>query len=522
MGHRRLFGLSQSLLTLLLAALVAAGAVVLLALAGGDAPRLGSSWELPWIALLAGFVLMEVGSVTLPRGRQTVDVSLTELPALVGLALFTPVELAAAGALAVLVTKPWLFRRAPERALFNCAVTAFELACAVVVFRAIVGPGAEPGPELWVGGLLAALVSAGVSAMLVNLAIKLVVGDMDLRSLIGTAALSVLPALVSSGFALVAVSVAWWDPRALVLLAPPLIAFFAQHRQVQEARVHYERMRKLYETSVRVRAARTVDEAVGELLVGALAMFGADVAAIVLPAGPDGEAVRLVDRGDGARREDTELQERLAHTMRAPMVEDGAVVGEVFVGRTETRRGFRDADRRSLATLVEHAGVTIERGRMQHRALHDPLTGLANRAQVSAVEPSGDLTGVIYADLDDFKAVNDSLGHATGDAVLRAVAGRLRGCVRGDDLPARLGGDEFAVVLAGLNDAGEASAVAERLLVALQRPYRIDGLELEVRASVGLAVARRGERTLEQLLGDADAAMYEAKAAGKGRVVFAG
>jgi diguanylate cyclase (GGDEF)-like protein len=132
------------------------------------------------------------------------------------------------------------------------------------------------------------------------------------------------------------------------------------------------------------------------------------------------------------------------------------------------------------------------------------------------------LLGVIYMDLDDFKAINDDLGHAVGDALLRAVAGRMRGCLRQGDLPVRLGGDEFAVVMTEAADRDEALAAAQRLLDGVQQPYRIDGRELRVRASLGLALARTGEKTLEQLLHEADIAMYRAKSAGKGRVSLSG
>jgi diguanylate cyclase (GGDEF)-like protein len=128
---------------------------------------------------------------------------------------------------------------------------------------------------------------------------------------------------------------------------------------------------------------------------------------------------------------------------------------------------------------------------------------------------------VLFVDLDDFKTVNDTRGHAVGDQVLVAVAERLRACLRPGDTAARLGGDEFAILLEHLRTVGDAEAVCERVLEALRTPVAVDGDEMEVRASIGVAVAAVGECTAEELVRDADSAMYAAKSLGKGRwIVF--
>jgi diguanylate cyclase (GGDEF)-like protein len=123
---------------------------------------------------------------------------------------------------------------------------------------------------------------------------------------------------------------------------------------------------------------------------------------------------------------------------------------------------------------------------------------------------------VAFIDLDDFKLVNDSLGHGAGDELLRAVADRLRGCLRSGDTPARLGGDEFAVLLEDAPDARAVVEVAERILDALHAPVLIDGREVYARASIGIATRRGPTTTPEELLRNADLAMYTAKANGKG------
>jgi diguanylate cyclase (GGDEF)-like protein/PAS domain S-box-containing protein len=185
----------------------------------------------------------------------------------------------------------------------------------------------------------------------------------------------------------------------------------------------------------------------------------------------------------------------------------------------------RDRDGRIVAGVAVAEDVTQRRrleGQLAHQAFHDPLTGLANRALFrNRVEhalaqahraPGGVV--VLFLDLDDFKAVNDSLGHGEGDQLLVQVAARLLGTTRGCDTVARLGGDEFAVLLQDAVD-GDAHIVANRILSSLTRPVLVGARELSVGASIGIAVARREDGT-EELLRNADLAMYQAKARGKG------
>jgi len=163
--------------------------------------------------------------------------------------------------------------------------------------------------------------------------------------------------------------------------------------------------------------------------------------------------------------------------------------------------------------------------RLAHQALHDPLTGLPNRklfhdrvAHSLAQRDSGQLA-VLFIDLDNFKTVNDSFGHACGDEVIVAVGGRLRTCARAGDTPARLGGDEFALLVEGMN-AAQVTALADRVLAALGgTPVQFGGRTATIGASIGIAIAVPGEST-ETLLRNADLAMYEAKQAGRCRHVL--
>ncbi|MCU1289673.1 MAG: diguanylate cyclase/phosphodiesterase with and sensor(s) [Acidobacteria bacterium] len=165
---------------------------------------------------------------------------------------------------------------------------------------------------------------------------------------------------------------------------------------------------------------------------------------------------------------------------------------------------------------------------LTHQALHDPLTKLANRVLFSnrvehalaKIDRNKNSVAVLFLDLDNFKAVNDSLGHAAGDALLLSVADRLRVCLRNSDTPARLGGDEFAILLEETKHTEEAVMVAERIKDVLRTPFSIEGKEVFVGTSIGVAIAADASIDSEKLLRNADVAMYTAKSQGKGHYVI--
>jgi diguanylate cyclase (GGDEF)-like protein len=189
----------------------------------------------------------------------------------------------------------------------------------------------------------------------------------------------------------------------------------------------------------------------------------------------------------------------------------------------------------SLLVLARLAGLVglLERdvaqrrvleARLSYQAWHDPLTGLTNRRRF--VEQAGEAlaaphrpgsVAALFLDLDDFKTVNDSLGHQAGDDVLMAVGSRIRESLRETDLAARLGGDEFGVLLVDVPDPAFAATVSDRLLAALETPIEIAGTRVAVGASIGIAIDNASMTSVDDLLGEADVAMYQAKALGKGR-----
>jgi diguanylate cyclase (GGDEF)-like protein len=212
--------------------------------------------------------------------------------------------------------------------------------------------------------------------------------------------------------------------------------------------------------------------------------------------------------------------------MAAPVHEQGDVVGALVVRSRREERTYSRADQGILVALAENASLALTDaktvGAMVHQALHDTLTGLPNRAlfvdrMAHGLSRRGAEIAVLFCDLDRFKAINDSLGHAAGDALLIAVAERISGCLREADTAARLGGDEFAVLLEGIADLSDAVVVAERIAAAFRAPFSLDGHEVFCGCSIGIA---RGNSTGDELLRNADVAMYRAKAQGNDWAVF--
>lgn len=194
----------------------------------------------------------------------------------------------------------------------------------------------------------------------------------------------------------------------------------------------------------------------------------------------------------------------------------------------DTRRIFVMLGATLVLLYLAVARVVVLWARSQRRAdtkdyeaNHDPLTGLPNRRsfQVTLEElannGSDELAAIMFVDLDDFKTVNDQHGHAAGDALLKAVAGRMRSVLRSDSTLARLGGDEFAVLVPHLHDAANATEIADRLINSLETPIRIGELRIGVQVSIGIDVTAANCVDPNTSQRNADAAMYMAKGAGK-------
>ncbi|WP_018901000.1 EAL domain-containing protein [Rhizobium sp. 2MFCol3.1] len=173
----------------------------------------------------------------------------------------------------------------------------------------------------------------------------------------------------------------------------------------------------------------------------------------------------------------------------------------------------------------DRASDSEERTKLLHQATHDPLTGLPNRRQFSsdlsqalqAISGRTDAVSLMQLDLDDFKPVNDTLGHPAGDKLLQLAAGRITSCLSDDDRAYRLAGDEFAVISLGQGRSGRSRELGERLVRAFKAPFTLDGIAVFVGISVGIAVAPSDGNDPEKLMKASDVALYAAKTDGRGR-----
>jgi diguanylate cyclase (GGDEF)-like protein/PAS domain S-box-containing protein len=282
-----------------------------------------------------------------------------------------------------------------------------------------------------------------------------------------------------------------------------------------------ERFRSLVQNSSDVVTITAVDSTVRYQSPSARKVFGHDHEALV--GTPLSE---VVAPADAAR-----FLGLLAETAARP---SATAVGEFAIADSTGR--LRPAeitvtnllDDPSVAGLVLNTRDVGDQKRLEeeltHQAFHDSLTGLANRAlfrdrvehALTRQQRRGRPLAVLFLDLDRFKAINDSFGHASGDALLIAVSGRLQGCMRAEDTVARLGGDEFAILVENLASDAEVNLLAQRIRDAFRDPLVIEGREVAVAASVGIAISETGRETADDLLRNADLAMYRAKAAGGG------
>lgn len=275
--------------------------------------------------------------------------------------------------------------------------------------------------------------------------------------------------------------------------------------------------------------------------MNAIAITGADSVAM--------EALRLLQDSEGAcglaiKREDVVVMEDYAHAsdrgaikafvdrnlqaaMAAPVRESGRVVGSLGVASFRDGRTYTETEQEVLTTFAEHVSIALTDAqtlRAVRQALHDPLTGLPSRTllldrleyALSRCQRDGSRVAVIFLDLDRFKLINDTLGHAAGDDMLIRVGGIIRRTIRASDTVGRIGGDEFAIVLEDVNAHYDVVIMVERILSGLREPLHINGVVVHPAGTIGVAISGNGTETAETLLRDADMAMYCGKQDARG------
>jgi len=552
--------------------LALAGAAVALAVAGvGDGPPLADP-ELPWWAIAVGFAVAELCVVHLEFRRSAHSFSLADIPWVFGLAFATGPEFvigAVLGTAAVYAAR----RMAPIKLFFNLSQLAFVGFVSVAIVREIAAPEGILEPETWPALYLATFASGVLTIACIAGAMAIAEGGMPLGMLKQMFGMDGLVTITNTSLGIAAALVVAIDPRAVPILLVPAVAVFGIYRAYVSERQRHEKLEFLYEANRTLSRSPEVAEAVEGVLESSLGAFRSEIAEVVLfgadgaarrtTYGPGDEQVtmaetdaddaialaRLVD-GDQAvvslvpPLEDARLQalldrRRIRHAMIARLPGEQRMIGTIMLAnRFGIERGYTRDDLRLLEALANNASVALQFDRLEqaivqlealqeqlrHQAYHDPLTDLPNRAlfleRVREELATGARIAVLFIDLDDFKIVNDSLGHDVGDALLVSVARRLRNSVRPQDVVARLGGDEFAVMLPDVQDSPtQERTVAERVLQAFEAPVRAGSQLVSVHVSVGIAVGA-GSGQGDELIRHADLAMYQAKSAGKSRFEF--
>jgi diguanylate cyclase (GGDEF)-like protein len=556
-----------------LSAVLAAGAVALLGSGAVTAqPIVGSMQVSIWI-LLAAFAAAERCVVHVHFRRSAHSMSLGEIPLVFGLVFASGHDVILAGAIGRLLVLALHRRLPPIRLAFNFGQFLLGNCIAVIVFHAVAGSATQIDPTVWVAAALATGATSLAAVLLISAAVSLSDGRLSPTQIAASLRADLAVAAVNTSIGLCAATVVYNDWRAAILMAVPVVGMYLTFQAYADERQRHGRLEFLYEAARALSRTPEIGSALEELLGQALDAFRAEVAEIIFLS-PDGnDALRTTVRATGsgsvlegleptivaelraliggqelgafATREivagplaDYLEQRGLGRGMFAVLAGERNCMGAMMIGNPSGRVDrFSSDDVKLFETLANNTSVALENDRLghtvwrmkelqrelEHQASHDPLTDLANRLlfadRVSeALARDPERVSVIFIDINDFKTINDTLGHAAGDELLIAISRRLRDCVRPSDTLARLGGDEFAIMLERTSSQEEAIQVAERINRRLAERFSIGGQNISVRASAGIAtgaVGAGGVVSPEELIRNADVAMYRAKQASK-------
>jgi diguanylate cyclase (GGDEF)-like protein len=493
--------------------------------------------------LVLGFVAAEVCVVHATVGRDAHSFAFAEIPFVVGLFYVQPSRVVLARVLGGALALVWHRRQTLVKLCFNVAQLGFGATAGVIVWRLITGGDAHQMTLAGVGALFAALVVATTSALAIAAVIALRGGSGGWRGLpIGLAT-----SAANASFALIAIDVVHTDWHGLWAVAVAGCVLWLAHRANVALLRRHKAVERLQSFTQRIASSDLqLEVVVTEVLVGTRDLL--EVASVRLELSElDGEHVQVwICDDDGVRRGATSATAMLTsgfsggHRTAVDALSvllqsaDGAIGAISVFGRLGDVGGLHSSDVQLLEAIAGHAAVALHNGRLADRlrdqvqenhyqAMHDALTGLPNRTMfdAAAAEVLADnrQAAVLLLDLDRFKEVNDTLGHAAGDEVLRDIGSRLGAALADAACVARLGGDEFAVVLRDA-DAAQALQCARRIASALSVRLDISDVTLSLDASIGIALAPEHGHDIATLLRRADVAMYAAKDENAGATIY--
>ena len=550
-----------------------------LALAGVGVAQLRSPWwthqhlpiHLTWWMLAPAFAASEIFVVHYQLRYEQYSFTLSELPLVLGIYFASwPAVIVArivGGGLALRVHR----RQGPMKMAFNLACNVAETSVAFVLARGIAGHSGGQSFRALSGTGVGVLVAGFIVTTAIAAAISVYEGWPSRRNLVRLYSANMIVTVTNVCLALVAVSVLWVSPGAGWLLLLVAMILFVGYRSYANLQQKHDDLQLLYDFTRRTGRALQVDSAMRELLGQVRSVLRAEVAAIVvrssstegalirtslgadeqlqiMPALEDPLWTRMERTGRSVLAEgpirDEEIKADLApygakDALVSPLRRvDGNLLGFMLAAnRLGEQRTFTAEDLKLFEALANHASVSLENRHLierlrsevadkEHQALHDSLTGLPNRLLFQervalALDAGHDAkVAVMLLDLDRFKEVNDTLGHHNGDLLLQEIGDRLRRILRAGDSVARLGGDEFAVLLPDLAGEEAATAAAEGIRLALERPFTIADVDIDVGCSVGIAMWPDHGEDATVLLQRADVAMYSAKSSQRGVEVY--
>ena len=516
-----------------------------------------SSLALALVVLAVAYFAVEAMPLHLEWSGQAYSLTLSELPLVVGLVAWTSPWLILArvvgGGAALMLHR----RQPPHKLLFNLAMLYLEVTVAYRLFLAMPGHADRPVVHAAPAVLVAVAVSTAWAMAATCIAIRISVGSLDRRVLRSCLVGCVISIAVNPSVALVGLS-AWRDSQLtlpatmLTLLAVGLVyrAYVSLHQR-------HAGLETLYEFTRSIGRSATTEDQIREILAKTSELLRSEAAGILLD--PDGNrsSLRWLDvdglmhveqtlhpqadwpfamvmtsnsavvlpRTTKSAAERAFLDQRgMRDSILAPLLLDGEARGVLFV---RDRRGdvatFTDDDGRLFETIAAHVAHVLDNSRLvdqlRHDSRHDALTGLQNRqsfrAQLATAVGRGERFAVLLADLDRFKEINDTLGHHYGDLLIREVAARIKTAAPAYSPIARLGGDEFALLVPA-ETVDQALDIARTIRGAIAMPCDVDGVSIDVDASIGVSLAVDGGPDETVLLKRADMAMYAAKSAGSG------
>ncbi|MGK5683478.1 putative bifunctional diguanylate cyclase/phosphodiesterase [Actinoplanes sp. URMC 104] len=499
------------------------------------------------------FAAAERFTVTFPVRRGSHTINLSEIPLVLGLVAVAPAMLVlvrVAGGLAGLML---LERQRGAKLAFNTALYGIQAAVAGLLFHLVVRSGDPLGPRGWIACLLAALAADLLSVVLISAVIAINDDTEEWHRLLRADLGNVLQmplVVVTTTLGLITAIVVRDQLAAAALLGILTFAIYRVFSRYSQQTQGHAQVEALYGFTRAVSGSNDATAVAHEVLSQVRDLARAETAELILFDEDGGTRIRLSARDTvevltGAPADPAWWQPArhgtpvLLSGARGPGLPRDAMAAPVALGDTAAVLAVTDSlpdivtfdagHLRLLEALAGHAGVALTNARLvqqlSHSALHDALTGLPNRRKLladlrSAVRaPRAGQAGVLLLDLDRFKDVNDALGHAVGDDVLREVGRRLGDRFGDRATVARLGGDEFALLVADADEAAIAALAAE-VHAALGELTTVSELAVTIRASIGVCLSPRHGTDPDRLLQRADVAMYVAKQARTGVHVY--